>query len=347
MTDHQRSHEVDKRLLEVSTSYEARLARELESYKTCENVHDLPDIFHYWSNRYLVPKFQPFGYSNPQEFFCLYITRICTTCRPQTALVLSVGSGNCDVEVDIAQRLCEAGVENFVIECLDLNDTMLERGRLLANEQGLADRFRFTAADINEWKPAGLYQIIMAIQSLHHFLDLEVLFEKAHDALAPDGFFVTDDMIGRNGHMRWPEALRVINDLWRRLPEKYHYNHQLRRLEEEYENWDCSTEAFEGIRAQDILPLLVKKFHFEFFIAFGNLIDIFIDRAFGHNFDPTVAHDREFIDRVHALDEDLIAKGTITPTHMMAAMTKTPRETETYRHLTPEFCIRRPSRTIP
>lgn len=81
----------------------------------------------------------------------------------------------------------------------------------------------------------------------------------------------------------------------------------------------------------------------EFFIAFGNLIDIFIDRGFGPNFDPIEDHDREFIDRVHALDEELIAKGKITPTHMMAAMTKTPRETTTYKHLTPEFCVRKRS----
>ena len=256
---------------------------------------------------------------------------------------MSLGSDNCDLDVDIVKRLCEAGVENFEIECLDLNETMLERGRALAIEQGLADHFRFTVADVNQWKPVGPYQIIMAIQSLHHCMDLEVLFEKTYSALDPNGFFVTDDMIGRNGHMRWPEALHLINDLWRELPEKYHYNNQLKRLEVEYENWDCSTDGFEGIRSQDMLPLLVETFHFDFFLAFGNLVDIFIDRRFGPNFDPTVAHDREFIDRVHALDEELITKGAITPTHMMAAMTKTPRETTTYKHLTLEFCIRRPS----
>jgi len=34
--------------------------------------------------------------------------------------------------------------------------------------------------------------------------------------------------------------------------------------------WDCSKQGFEGIRAQDILPLLVKKFSFRSFLGFGN-----------------------------------------------------------------------------
>ena len=55
--------------------------------------------------------------------------------------------------------------------------------------------------------PQGQYQIVMANQALHHFVELEMLFDKVFQVLAVDGFFLTDDMIGRNGHMRWPEAL--------------------------------------------------------------------------------------------------------------------------------------------
>jgi len=322
--------------------YDTRVEQELRNFVSCD-VNVLPEIYSYWANRYLLPKFEEFGYKNAQEFICLYITRTCKQLYPQMSSVVSLGSRNCELDVDIAMRLQQAGVENYVIECLDLNETTLERGRALAKEKGLSDRFRFSVVDVNEWEPAGPYQVIMAIQSLHHYENLEGLFEKTHGALAPDGFFVTDDMIGRNGHLRWPEALSVINDLWQELPAKYHYNHQLKRIETEYENWDCSTDGFEGIRSQDILPLLIKTFHFEFFMAFGNLIDIFIDRGFGPNFDPNEDYDREFIDRVHALDEELIANGTLKPTHMMAAMTKTPQETRTREHLTPEFCIRRPS----
>jgi hypothetical protein len=181
------------------------------------------------------------------------------------------------------------------------------------------------------------------MQSLHHFEALETLFERIGQALHPDGCFVSDDMIGRNGHQRWPEALVHINEIWSQLPEKYKYNHQLKRVEFEYIDWDCSKEGFEGIRAQDILPLLLKHFHFELFIAFGNIINPFIDRSFGPNFDAENEWDRAFIDRVHALDAAEIEAGRIKPTHMIAAMRKKPVDRPIiYKHLAPEFCVRRP-----
>ena len=74
--------------------------------------------------------------------------------------------------------------------------------------------------------------------------------------------------------MRWPEALAIVHELWKELPDRYKYNHQLKRLEIEYENWDCSRQGgFEGVRAQEILPLLLKKFHFDLFVGFGNVIE--------------------------------------------------------------------------
>ena len=66
--------------------------------------------------------------------------------------------------------------------------------------------------------------------------------------------------------MRWPEALELIQGIWKFIPDHYKTNHQLKRVEQQYQNWDCSKKGFEGIRAQDILPLLVKKFSFRSFL---------------------------------------------------------------------------------
>jgi len=92
-------------------------------------------------------------------------------------------------------------------------------------------------------------------------------------------------MIGRNGHMRWPEAMDVIPSLWKYLPQSHKFSHQLKRIEHGYVNWDCSSKSFEGTRARDILPELVKSFQFDLFLGFCSLVDIFIDRGFGPNFD--------------------------------------------------------------
>jgi hypothetical protein len=151
-------------------------------------------------------------------------------------------------------------------------------------------------------------------------------------------------MIGRNGHQRWPEALAAVHRFWQELPLEYRYNHQLDRHEELYENWDCSGESFEGIRAQEILPLLLDRFHFRAYIGFANVIDVFIDRAFGHNFKADQEWDRDFIDRVHAFDERALLAGNLTPTHMLAVLSSRPGSRQCSRGMTPERSVRWPTR---
>jgi SAM-dependent methyltransferase len=327
----------------VTIDYQAKLQKEVEFFESYENVHDLPAIFHYWSNKYLVPKYRQFGFGNPKEFFSSYMQRACKDFHNETCRFVSVGSGNCDVEVELVAALLQSGVNNFVLECLDVNQPMLNRGRVLARTKRVDLNMLFSNSDINSWNPKEKYHIVMANQSLHHFVELEVLFDKIHRALLTQGYFLTDDMIGRNGHMRWPEALLIFNGLWKELPNKYKYNHQLKRLEIEFDNWDCSKEAFEGIRSQDILPLLIQKFQFDLFLGFANIVDVFVDRSFGHNFDAKKEWDLQFIDKVHEIDESNIESGNLKPTHMTAAMTKHPCDRmKTYKHLTPKFCVRWP-----
>ncbi|HEY1225915.1 MAG TPA: hypothetical protein VGF26_01210, partial [Ramlibacter sp.] len=80
---------------------------------------------------------------------------------------------------------------------------------------------------------------------------------------------------------------------------------------------------------------------FSMFVPFGNVVDIFVDRCFGHNFDTADAWATGFIDRVQAKDEALIEAGTVKPTHMYAAMrVGEVAQPRFHKHLMPEFCVR-------
>jgi SAM-dependent methyltransferase len=328
----------------VPLNYAERMASEVQTYKDQVNVHDLPEIFHYWSNRYLRPILEEFGFSHPEAFFEQQLAEAYDEVGPTAdspARFVSIGSGNCDAEVRVASGLVASGRPHFVLECLDINPDMLSRGKAFAESQGVAAQLRPLQADFNDWSPEGRYDAVLANQSLHHVVNLEGLFDAVARAIGDHGRFITSDMIGRNGHARWPEALDIVQEYWRELPEDYRYNQQLRRQEDVYGNWDCSVEGFEGIRAQDILPLLLDRFGFRMFVAYGNIIDPFIDRAFGHNFDADGEWDRAFVDRVHERDEAEILSGRVKPTHMMAVMVGD-RDIRpvVWRHLTPEFCVR-------
>jgi len=322
-------------------NYHARVRAEKGIYEDCLKVHDLPPIFHYWSNKYIRPKLEAFGFSTPNDLFKKYLAEQCQQ-RPQEALrFASVGAGNCDLEIALASHLRSQGRSDFVIDCLELNPAMLERGRAAAAGAGVAEQIHLVEADFNQWVPDHEYDAVLANQALHHVLNLEGLFGQIKSCLKPHGSFIISDMIGRNGHLRWPEALEIVHEYWRKLPPSYRFNPLLNRYEELYENWDCSGESFEGIRSQDILPLLVANFHFQLFVGFANVIDPFTDRAFGYNFDVKAAWDRAFIDQVHERDEQEMIGGHINPTHMLAVVgndTDTP--TVFHQPLGPEFCIR-------
>ena len=322
--------------------YNERRQREIETFTAVENVHELPAIFHFWSNRYVRPKLEAvLGVSNIDDFFLKYIHRSYTERPGDTLLIVSIGAGSCDTELRLAQRMRDQGLKNFRFRCLDITPSVLDRGRQLAATNGLSDQFEFVESDLTAWEERGNVSVVMAIHSLHHIVELELLFQRVRTAIGNDGYFLVCDMVGRNGHMRWPEALEVVHSIWSTMPDRYKYNHQLNRFEELYENWDCSTEGFEGIRAQDILPLLTKIFHFESFVAYGNLPDIFIDRGFGHNFDVNNLDDTQFIDRIGALNDRLISEGRIKPTQIVAALRADKTSpTLKYQHWTPEFCVR-------
>jgi ubiquinone/menaquinone biosynthesis C-methylase UbiE len=334
---------VGLRIKPNSSDYSEKIENEKDFFKEYEEVHDLPEIFHYWSNKYLAPAMSDFGFGNPVEFFINHVRDYVKSSGPGKVQILSIGSGNCDLEVKIGKELLRWGHGNFVIECMDLNPDMLERGMELAATEGLSSHFRFSRDDFNHWQSVRKYGCVIANQSLHHVMNLEGLFDSIKRSLEPEGVFLVSDMIGRNGHMRWPEAMRALLPFWDELPDKYRYNRLIKRYEQEYINHDCSTSGFEGIRAQDILPLLMERFNFDFFFPFGNIIFVFIDRPFGHNFDAAADWDRDFIDRVHKCDEAGMISGELKPTSMLAVLSCKDLETQ-LRHpaLSPQHCLRVP-----
>jgi hypothetical protein len=144
--------------------------------------------------------------------------------------------------------------------------------------------------------------------------------------------------------MRWPEALSIIAALWDTLPDEFKYNHHSGVTDYTFNNLDCCRDGgFEGVRAQDILSLLVSRFHFEKFLAVGSLIDVFCDRLYGRNYDPAVPAHTQFIDSIELLNSLLLELGVIKPTMMLAVLSNqaagSPRFWKT---LAPDFCIRDP-----
>ncbi len=316
---------------------------ELAMYAREGDWRRLPPIHGYWCQSFLAPKMRAvFGCEGVVEFFA---QGVAYTHEPSAPLrVLSVGSGLCQNEQKIAVRLQALGYDVHV-ECLEMSPERVATASDRFRQEGVERIISVTEQDINEWQPGRIYDAIMANHALHHFVELERLFDTCLACLTDAGRFLTNDMIGRNGHRRWPEVLAVLQSIWDTMPRKYKYNHPFGRFDDTYDDWDYSKRSFEGIRAQDIMPLLNERFDATHFAAEAGLIDPFIDRKYGHNFSRESAEDTAFIRQVGSMNEVLIDAGTTKPTLALGwfrKKTKRPPKQRCYRHWTAEFCTREP-----
>ena len=144
-----------------NAEYGRKLTQEIENYRSCENVHDLPKIFFYWYRKHIIPKLLPFGFSYNKDLFFLCMKQMCNRIKPGSCRFVSLGAGNSDFEAGIVLRLVQSGVENFSMECVDLNRHMLERSITIAKSRGIADWMRFSQSDINAWEPIHQYHVIL------------------------------------------------------------------------------------------------------------------------------------------------------------------------------------------
>lgn len=307
------------------SDYDERVRQQIAQYEFVENMHELPPIFHYFSNKVLRPILNEVMEADSMvEFFGKHLMAgfqmNFDAGISQDPEFVSLGSGDGWLEIQIATYLKINFERPFRLTCLEVSPIQVARANAAISSAGLADRVFAVETDINRWAPDHHYDGIMAHHSLHHFVELEHIFAAAKSAMNGAANFVIADMIGRNGHMRWPETLEIIELLWKHLSPEKRRNHQMRNAPDLFDNWDCSGEGFEGIRAQDILPLLMGMFSFRRVIGVGGISDIFVDRAYGWNYDPHDPADLEFIDFVLETERRLTKLGHIKPTQMLAVI---------------------------
>eukprot|EP00930_Biecheleria_cincta_P026986 TRINITY_DN1895_c0_g1_i2.p1 TRINITY_DN1895_c0_g1~~TRINITY_DN1895_c0_g1_i2.p1 ORF type:complete len:435 (-),score=44.39 TRINITY_DN1895_c0_g1_i2:79-1383(-) len=261
--------------------------------------------------------------------------------------VLSVGSGDCSREVAMSRLIrSEHPRIRPHFTCCDPIDIAFEGANktilaLPPDERNGFAAVRSLAAPMRPWNA------VHAHYSLHHFTDLKELF--THISLhlnSTHGKFVIADMITRNGHQRWPEQRLLGEMLWKLLPDSQRYDFILNKYIELFPNYDytCNgTHPFnEGIHSQDILPLLVKMFSFQKFVAYGGVMFEYVGRRLAANFDTDNEKDKAFLEVAVALQNQAIAAGEIKPDQMIATLSLNAQlPMRVWKGLTPEFCVRR------
>ena len=178
--------------------------------------------------------------------------------------VLSLGCGYGGHDLAISQQI-ERPFELFAV---DLNpriyDTALERA------QALGLPIRFQSLDLNRVAlEPGYFDVIYAVASIHHILNLEHLLAQLHRGLKDDGRLIIVDIIGKTQVEFWRENVEYAAKVVKRMPVRFRPAAGQRRLRRLF--FDPYTiispyvepviqRGMEGIRQEEIVPLLNRWF---------------------------------------------------------------------------------------
>ena len=308
------------RVLPTSASRRLRALAERIAFNVTPQYQSetLPPIFHYWSARFLAPDARRLGIDSPEALFIDHVRRrFAETGRP--VKVLSVGTGACSMEIAMALELKAEEITAEVI-CIDFNPTLMRKAAEAAREQGVGDRIAFHRADCNQPFELPEQDVIIVNQFFHHVTELETCCQSLRRSLAPDGVLLSSDIVGRNGHMLWPDVETMVQHAWSSLPPSKRYDRHFNKWMERYRPINHAAYSNEGVRAQDVVGCLLAEFDFELFFTFGGAIMPFVERRIGFNFDPKQAEDCAWIDRLQGDDAAALTSARYPASNMIAAL---------------------------
>lgn len=191
----------------------------------------------------------------------------------------------------------------------------LELSRFQNRTEALGGRVRFQVQDVNELLlPPDSCDLIYALQSFHHFANLEHIMETAEQALTPRGLFVLEEFVGPARFQWTDDQLRITKDLLglMPLPLRRYANGIEKRAEGRSAPEDvirvCPSEA---IRSDEIVPLFHDRFHVLHHLPLGGTIQHILYSGIIHNFPDGDDATDHLIDCVADMETLLIENGLL------------------------------------
>jgi SAM-dependent methyltransferase len=221
---------------------------------------------------------------------------------------LSLGCGHGTVEREaIRLGICETFVG------LDISQEALDVAARDAENDGLGERIAYRWADLNI---AGLerdaYDVVFAVQALHHVEDLEHLFDQIAGSLRPGGLVVVNEYVGPARFQWLDKTQTVMNRILELLPEVYRVNPRNGFVKEHIERTPAEeiaqVDPSESIRSDEIMELLRSRFDVLHQADFGGTINQFLLADIAANFDDDDPKDVAILDLISLLEELLVAE---------------------------------------
>jgi 2-polyprenyl-3-methyl-5-hydroxy-6-metoxy-1,4-benzoquinol methylase len=172
-----------------------------------------PSLQQWWAIPQVEKRWNTFASGDPAVSFPEHVAKTWLADRSGLrALSLGCGTGGNEV---IWARL---GVFEEVTG-IDISPNRIDHATREAKELGLDSVLKFRVADASQLlREAEEYDVVLGLQSLHHFEKLDETMDLIASLLGPDGLLIFDEFVGPT-RFQWTRAqLRAANALLHELP---------------------------------------------------------------------------------------------------------------------------------
>jgi SAM-dependent methyltransferase len=230
---------------------------------------------------------------------------------PAPARLLSIGCGMAFIE----EHMARAGFAQHIL-AYEMSGSAINAAKARVAGQSYADRLELRAGDVlTENLPTAGFDVVFVQAAIHHFLEIEPMFQLMHRVLKPGGLLIYDEYIGPDHHIYDDHVLAVMDRINACLTPGYRWDHLAKQERQGVPKpdlqWMLQHDPSEGVHASQILPLTYRYFDVIDRRDYGGSIMRPFFTGILPNFDWNDPKDQTVGRLIVLLERLLVEKGTI------------------------------------
>ena len=179
---------------------------------------------------------------------------------PPAKKILSIGAGMAFAE----EQLVSNGFANKII-AYEQSSVAIDAARTRLQQAGLGEKIEMRCGDVmKDNLETGTFDVVFVQAAIHHFYQIDEMFELMHRVLRPGGLLIYDEYVGPDHHLYETEVMKIMDEINDCLAEEYRWD--VMRKETRTAAPRATLEQMlhldpsEGVHSSRILPLTYKWF---------------------------------------------------------------------------------------
>jgi SAM-dependent methyltransferase len=277
---------------------------------------DLPDLF--WTRSRVVREYlHEMASGDPRCDWVTWMTHRYAVGSDLRILVLGCGEGWMERALAASPRVRQ-------VIGVDFSGEALQRATERAAAEGLSEKIRHEAVDLDhDALPGGPYDLVFAHDVIHHVRDLEGLFPRIAERLAPAGVLLFCEYVGPRRFQYDSKRREIIEEFLRALPEKYRRLPRTGGVATEGVRTDpgalARQDPSEAVRSDEILPAVRKAMRVVEEVSYGGSILNPLLYEIIANFEDGNEADEAILRQLCAAEKVLIRTGAIESDYKIVA----------------------------